>query len=152
MKKTIYTALLSLVGLNLNAQFVATVEIKEPIEGICNDKEVYALFPMLDGQVEAVCPLTDDEIVKRLNAEVQFLKDNPKFKGEGMVSVMINCKGEVVQCKIDNETSSSELDEQIVAVFKTINEGWKAGKLNKKSVDSMLLYSFTVKKGVISFD
>ena len=152
MKKTIFTAILSLVGLNLSAQFVATVEIKEPIEGICNEKEVYALFPMFDGQVEAICPLTDAEIVTRLNAEVQFLKDNPKFKGEGMVSVMINCEGEVVQCTIDNETKSKELDEQVVAVFNSFLEGWKAGELNNKEVDSILLYSFTVKKGVISFD
>ena len=62
-----------------SAQFVATMEITEPIEGLCNDKKVYALFPMLDGQEKAVCPVSDNEIAIRINNEVGFLKQNPKY-------------------------------------------------------------------------
>ena len=32
---------------------VAKVEVKEPIEGLCDYKEVYTMLPMLGGQTEA---------------------------------------------------------------------------------------------------
>jgi hypothetical protein len=151
MKKTILILITLVVCSTLSAQFVATMEIKEHIEGICNEKAVYALFPMFDGQKEAVCPTTDKEILKRLNNEVKFLKDNPKFKDKGMVSIIINCKGEVVKCEMDNKTKNEDLDEQIVAIFNSLGE-WKAGRLNGKKVDTVILYSFKIKKGEISFE
>ena len=89
--------------------------------------------------------------MKRLNAEVKFLKSNPKFKGKGIVGIIINCKGKVVQCRMDNKTKSKELDDQIVAVFNSFGE-WKAGTLNGKEVDSSELFSFKIKKGQIVFD
>ncbi|OIQ27208.1 MAG: hypothetical protein BM564_13015 [Bacteroidetes bacterium MedPE-SWsnd-G2] len=151
MKKIIFAVLISLLSFNASAQFVATMEVKEPIEGICNAKEVYALFPMLDGQEEAICPISKEEILNRLNSEVQFLKDNPKFNGKGMIGLVINCKGEVVQCEMDNKTKSAELDKQIEAVFNSLGD-WLAGKLNGKTVDSSKLYSFKIKKGKILFE
>lgn len=151
MKSIIIGLVISFFSINASAQFVATMEVKEPIEGICNAKEVYALFPMLDGQKEAICPVSEAEILKRLNSEVQFLLDNPKFKDKGMIGLVINCKGEVVQCKMDNKTKNTELDKQIEAVFNSLGN-WKAGKLNGKKVDSSKLYSFKIKKGKVSFD
>jgi len=151
MKKIIFGLLISFISINTSAQFVATMEVKEPIEGICNEKEVYALFPMLDGQEEAICPVSKEEILKRLNSEIQFLKDNPKFKGKGMIGLVINCKGEIVQCEMDNKTKSAELDKQIEAVFNSLGD-WKTGQLNGKNVDSSKLYSFKIKKGKITFD
>jgi len=139
------------IGLSASAQFVAKMEVKEDIPGICDKNEVYALFPMFDGQEEAVCPITKDQILKRLNTEIQFLKDNPKYKDKGMIGLVINCKGEVVKCKMDNKTKSSELDKQIENVYNSLGE-WKAGKLNGKEVDSSKLYSFKIKKGIITFD
>ena len=130
-----------------SAQFVATVEIKEPIEGICNEKAVYALFPMA-GQVAAVCKTSDKEIEKLLN-EMPFLKANPKFKGEGMMGIYINCNGDVVQCKIDNSTGNAELDAQIEAVFQKLVY-WEVGTLNGKQVDSLRLFSFEIKKGKVT--
>jgi len=127
---------------------VAKVEIKEKIDGICDVKNVYSLFPMFGDQKEAICSVPDSIIEERLNKEVEFLKDKPKYNDKGMVSIIINCKGEVVQCKIDNETKSPILDEQVVNVFKTLTS-WKPGKLNDKDVDSMRLWSFEVKKGKI---
>ena len=151
MKRIIFGLLISFFSINVSAQFVATMEVKEPIAGICNEKEVYALFSMLEGQEEAICPVYKDELLKRLNSEVQFLLDNPKFKGNGMIGLVINCKGEVVQCKMDNKTNSTELDTQIEAVFNSLGD-WKAGKLNGNKVDSSILYSFKIKKGKITFD
>jgi hypothetical protein len=62
------------------SQFVATVELKEDIEGLCDQKTVYVLFPGFKGQVEAQNSLSKDEILVLLNAKLGFLKDNPKYK------------------------------------------------------------------------
>ncbi len=140
-----------LIGFTASAQFVAKMEVKEDIPGICDKNEVYALFPMMDGQDEAICPVSKDEILKRLNAEVKYLKDKPKYKDKGMIGLIINCKGELVKCEMDNETQSPELDKQIEEVFNSLGE-WKAGKLNGKAVDSSRLFSFKIKKGVFTFD
>jgi hypothetical protein len=151
MKKTILTLLIGIIGLTASAQFVAKMEVKEDIPGICDKNEVYALFSSFEGQDKAICPITKEYILKRLNSEIQFLKDNPKYKDKGMIGLVINCKGEVVKCKMDNKTKSAELDKQIEAVFNSLGE-WKSGKLNGKNVDSSELFSFKIKKGVISFD
>lgn len=133
------------------SQFVATMEVKEPIPGLCNDKEVYALFPSFKGQEEAICPVSKDQILERLNNEVQFLKDNPKYDDKGMIGIVINCKGEVVKCKMDNKTKNPELDNQIEDVFNSLGT-WKAGRLNKKDVDTSKLFSFKIKNGQVSWD
>lgn len=133
-------------SIHASAQLLARMEVKEPIPGICDEKEVYALFPGFTGQVEAVGPLTEEQIRARLTEQVQYVKDHPKYKGKGMVSVIVNCKNEAVQCKTDNTTGETELDEQIVAVFRALGP-WKSGQLNGKPVDSVLLYSFKIKGG-----
>jgi len=151
MKKTILTVLIGLMGLTASAQFVARLEVTEDIPGVCDKDDVYVIFPSLDGQEKAVCPISEDEIVKRLNSEIDFLKTNTKYKGKGMIGLIVNCKGEVVKCKMDNKTRSEELDKQIEIVFNSLGD-WKAGKLNGKDIDSSLLFSFKIKKGVITFD
>ena len=83
-----------------------------------------------------------------LNEKVPFLKDKPDYEDSGMVGLIINCKGELVKCDIDNKTKSPELDAQIVAVFATMKT-WTAGTINKVSVDTSELYSFTIKNGKI---
>lgn len=130
------------------SQFVARADIKEKVEGICDKKNVYALLAMFKGQKEAVCAVADTAIEHILNDSVQFIKDNPACNDKGMVSLVINCKGEVVQCKIDNKTKSPVLDEQVVNVFKSL-VSWKAGKLDGTNVDSIKLWSFEIKNGKI---
>jgi hypothetical protein len=148
MKKILFVFTLVLSSFFSFSQFVAKAEIKEKIEGICDIKNVYSLFPMFKGQEEATCSVPDSVIEVKLNNDIAFIKDKPKYTDKGMVSIIINCKGEVVQCKIDNATKSPELDQQIVTVFKTLTT-WKAGKLNGKEVDSVKLWSFEIKKGRI---
>ncbi len=150
MKKISLVVFTLFCGLTASAQFVAKMEVKEDIPGICDKNEVYAMFPNFQGQEEAVCPVTKDEILKRLNTEVTFLKDKPKYKDKGMIGLIINCKGELVQCKMDNKTQSTELDKQIEAVFNSLGV-WKAGKLNGKEVDTSKLYSFEIKNGKFTF-
>jgi hypothetical protein len=148
MKKILLIVLTITTYSTAFCQFVAKMEVKEPIEGICDANEVYALFPSMSGQEKAVCPLTKDEILKRLNSEIQFLKDNQKYKDKGMIGLVINCNGTVVKCKMDNETKSRDLDKQIESVFNSLGD-WKPGKLNGKQVDSSRLFSFKIKRGII---
>lgn len=151
MKRTGLIILTTLLGLNASAQFVAKMEVKEDIPGICDKNEVYALFSVFKGQEEAVCPLTNDEILQKLNSEVTYLKDNPKCKAKGMIGIVINCKGEIVKFKIDSKSITTELYKQIEAVFKSLGF-WKAGKLNGKEVDTSKLFSFRIKNGKFIFD
>lgn len=133
------------------SNMVATVQIDEPIEGICDNNNVLMLMPFLNkNQVKAVPPMTDEELAQRINNTLPFLKENPNHNDKGMVGVMVNCKGEMVQAKIDNKTSSPELDQQILSVFQEMKT-WKAGTYYGKGVDSHNLYSFDIVDGVLSF-
>ena len=128
---------------------VARMVVKEPIKGVCDNDNVIAILPFPgNGQIKAQAPMSKEEIMEELNSKVSFLKDKPDYEDKGMVSLIVNCKGELVICKIDNETKSPELDIQIVAVFSELKV-WKAGKINNKSVDTLVLYSFTINNGKI---
>lgn len=131
-------------------QFIATMEVKEPIEGVCDNAKIVALIPSLSSnQKEAIHDKSTEEIVADLNREVTFLKDKPDYNDKGMVNLVINCKGELVRCQIDNKTQSPELDQQIVMVFAALKK-WTPGKLNNKPVDSVILYSISITNGKIS--
>ena len=95
--------------------------------------------------------MSKDAILQRFNSEVRFLVDNPEYDDKGMIGVVINCKGEVVRCMMDNKTRSPELDKQIEDVFNTLGE-WKPGKLKRKDVDTSQLFSFVIKDGKVSFE
>lgn len=132
------------------SNLVARMEVKEPIEGVCDNNNVFAILPLPgNGQVEAKTTKTDAEITDELNAKVAFLKDKPDYNDKGMVSLIVNCKGEMVRCEIDNKTQNAELDQQIVAVFAELKT-WTPGKINNKNVDTVVLYSFTIKNGKIT--
>jgi hypothetical protein len=47
---------------------------------------------------------------------------NPKHKDKGMIGLVINCKVEIVKCKMDNKTKNPELDKPMESVFNTIGE------------------------------
>jgi len=151
MKKTLLLLFVSFIGLTASAQFEARMQITEDIPGICDKHNVYVLFTSFKGQIKAVCPVSKDSILKRLNTEVLFLKKNPKYNDNGMVGLITNCKGEVVQCSMDNKTKKHELDIQIVAVFNSLGS-WKAGKLNGNEVDSSSLFSFKIINSLFSFE
>lgn len=148
MKKVRLTISLLIIAFASQAQIIARVEMNENVEGICNNKEVYALFSGFKGQVEPKCSLAKEEIQKLLNEKNTFLKANPKFKGKGMVGVYINCKGEALNWDISVKTKNDELDQQILDVFKTL-QTWTSGKLDDKNVDSRELMSYKIKKGMI---
>lgn len=151
MQHTIFSVLCLFICFHSSGQFLATMQVKEPIPGLCNDKEVYVLFPSFKGQQPAICPVSKDVILQRLNGEVQFLIDNPQYDDKGMIGLVINCKGQVVQCKMDNKTKNPELDKQIEAVFNSLGE-WKPGKLKRRDVDTSKLYNFVITDGKVSFE
>jgi hypothetical protein len=129
---------------------LAIMQVDEPIPGVCDNSKVIAILPFPgNGQVKAQAPLSDEEITKKLNEEVDFLKDKPDYKDKGMVNLIINCEGKMVRCQIDNKTQSPELDQQIVKVFSKMTE-WKAGSVNGKTVDTSVLYNFEIVDGEIS--
>lgn len=150
MPRLILSILFLALCYSSSGQFIARMQVKEPIPGLCDQKNVYALFPGFKGQQEAVCPVSKDVILQRLNNEVKFLQKNPQYEDKGMIGLIINCKGEVVQCKMDNKTRSRELDAQIEAVFNSLGQ-WEAGKLKRKPVDTSKLFSFVIKDGKVRF-
>jgi hypothetical protein len=135
------------IGMN---NMVATMQVDEPITGVCNNSQIFVILPISgNNQVEAQAPMTDKEIEAKLNANLPFLQDKPDYKDKGMVNLIINCKGELVRCQIDNKTKSPELDSQIVAVFAEMKI-WTPGKINNKPVDTAVLYSFSIENGKIT--
>lgn len=151
MSRFILIPLFFTVYCTCSAQFVARMELKEPIPGLCDNRNVYALLPSFKGQEQAVCPVSKEAISERLNTEIQFLRDNPDYDDKGMIGLIINCKGEVVQCKMDNKTRSPDLDKQIEAVFNSLGE-WTPGKLKRKAVDTSRLFSFEINDGKFSLN
>jgi hypothetical protein len=151
MKKASLVLSLLLLSFASFSQFVARAQIKENVEGICDKKNVYALMGMLKGQKEAVCAVKKPMIEQMLNDSVQFIKDSINYADKGMVSIIINFKGKVVQCKTDNKTKSPLLDEQIVNVFKKLTS-WEAGQLDGEDVDSIRLWSFEIKNGKLKLN
>lgn len=99
-------------------------------------------------QIKAQAPKTKEELTKELNSKVIFLKDNPDYEDNGMVNLIVNCRGELVRCQVGNKTKSPELDSQIAAVFAEMKT-WTAGKVNNRPVDTLVLYSFTINNGKI---
>ena len=129
---------------------VARMEVTEPIKGVCDNANVIAILPFPgNGQVKALAPKTKEELTIELNSKVDFLKDKSDYEDTGMVNLIVNCRGELVRCQIDNKTKSPELDSQIVAVFAEMKV-WTAGKINNTAVDTVVLYSFTITNGKIT--
>jgi len=149
MKKIIVLIFSVLTYQAASAQFVARMQPKDTdtLTGVCDRNNIITVLPMFKDQQEAVCTVSEKEIEKKLNSEVVYLKDHPE-DDKGIVGIVINCKGEVIQCKIDNKTKSEELDRQILAVFLTLTD-WKPAKLSGKKVDSMVLFGFDIEKGKI---
>lgn len=123
---------------------VARMEVKEPIKGVCDNANVIAILPFPgNGQVKAQASKTKEEITAELNAKVSFLTDKPDYEDKGVVGLIVNCKGELVQYWMSNKSQSEALDAQIVAVFAELKK-WTPGKVKNVSVDTTLLYGFTI--------
>ncbi|HEU4717698.1 MAG TPA: energy transducer TonB [Bacteroidia bacterium] len=148
MKKILLSLFAGLLCAAANAQFVARMEVKEPLPGACDSTNVYALFTGFTGQIPPVAPWDEKQLGAKLQ-NIQFLKDNPKFKGKMMINCIINCKGEMIKCTVDNKSGNDELDKQVLAIFQDMKK-WTPGTLDGNAVDTTVLYSIEIKKGKIT--
>lgn len=128
------------------SQGVTRIFLNEPIEGLCEDTNIYVLFNTFPNQEMADCRLTSQEMIQILNDTILYLKDHPKTKINGMVSIIINCKGEVIHCVVDGKKQIAELNEELINYFMGM-ETWRAGLLDDREVDSVVFFSFEIKKG-----
>lgn len=144
--RTLLLALFVFVVSSSYAQLVSKVELKDSVEGICNQEAVYALFEGFQGQAEPVCSLDRGQMEVLLNNNITFLTNNPAFKGEGMIGVFINCEGEAILWEVARSSKSPELDNEVLEFFKTFAI-WEAGTLNDAPVDAQVTFTFSVKKG-----
>ncbi len=142
------STILLFTGITTNAQMIAKVEMKQPVEGICDQNNVYGLFNGFKGQIEPTCSISKEAMQNILNEKLEFLKENPKFKSKGMVDVFINCEGKPLNWSISIASGNKDLDNKILDIFKTFGD-WNAGKLNGKNVDSNEAISYKIKKGVL---
>ncbi len=135
-----------------HSNMVARMQVDEPIPGVCDNNNVIAILPFPgNDQIEAIASKTDKEIEILLNSKVDFLRTHPDYNDEGTVGLIVNCKGEMVRCHISNKTKSEELDSQIVAVFAQL-KNWNSGKVNRKSVDTIKIFGFTINGGKVSIN
>lgn len=148
--KLLSSTFLLFLCLSSQAQLIATVELKEPVEGMCAET-MYALFSGFDGQQQPTCSLSDEELVQLMNEEIEYLKTHPKAKGKGVMGLFINCDGEVIQTSSGLEDSDSELSNQIEQFLMEHGE-WEPGTFNDENVDCSELISIKIKKGVIYLD
>ncbi|HEY6162233.1 MAG TPA: energy transducer TonB [Bacteroidia bacterium] len=151
MKKIPLLSIVLLLSFASRAQFVARMEVKGDLPGVCDIHNVYALFPGFKGQEEAKPPMSKTELEKKLNSEVEWLKANPKFKGKMMMNLIINCSGEMIRCEVDNKSGKDDLDREVLEIFQQLKK-WAPGKLDGNDVDTSVLYSLTIKKGVIKVE
>lgn len=126
---------------------VATMQVDEPIKGTCSGTKIYAILPISgNGQKKAEAPMSESEMIDLLNEKIEFIQENTTYNDKGMVGFIVNCKGEMVQCEMDNKTQNAELDAQIIAVLSELKE-WKAASINGQAVDSSVLFSFNIVNG-----
>lgn len=149
MKNSILTSIIVLFSFYGNSQIVATVELKEPVSGMCGD-ELYSLFDGWKQQKQASCDLSDEELIELMNEKIEYLKNNPKAKGKGVMSIYINCEGKKIQVSsgIQNNSELANEIEQFLLEY----GNWTPGEFYGKTVDCSELIAVKIKKGVIYLD
>ncbi len=123
--------------------------VREPLPGACDSTRVFGFYNKYEGQLQAVPPMTLAEIQLKLTNEVQFLKSHPKYTGSVIVECVINCKGELILCKTLRRGGTSELRQEVIAVFKTLKT-WTPGRLNGEVTDCVEDFRVEIKNGVVS--
>lgn len=133
-----------------HAQFIATVELKEPIDGMCSET-MFALFSSLDNQQQAKLNMTDQELIALMNEKIPSLKTNLKFKADAVMAFYINCESEVIKTSSGLKDKTSQLSIEIEK-FLAETGSWTAGKYQNENVDCSELIAIKIKKGVIYLD
>lgn len=75
---TAFTSCSSTKNSSVN-NMVATMQVDEPIPGVCDNSRVIAILPLAgNGQIKAKAPLSEEAIEKRLNA-IPFSEGKPRL-------------------------------------------------------------------------
>ena len=148
MKKAFIIAAMLLAGSCLFAQNPRLAE-KKAVQ--CDPRSLYALQPTVQGQIPAECPLNNEQMAKKLNTDIPFLRSHTTLTDKCRMGWIINCKGQVVNCAIDAKSTSTELDKQLESALKNIGD-WKPGTLNGNPVDCAILRMIVITDGVITVE
>lgn len=54
---------------------------------------LYSLYSGWNQQKQAVCSLSDQELIDLMNQKIESLKSHPKTKVKGVMGIIINCEG-----------------------------------------------------------
>lgn len=126
------------------------VLLRKKVEGMCIPaKFVLELYNGNPNEVEPKCSIDKEELIERLNSDLQFLKKHPDFKGRGMVSVIINCEGKVVGWAEAVKSRNEELNEEILSFLIKQNFDWKPGIYKEENIDSIFSFSYQIVRGVL---
>lgn len=148
MKRGILIILVSFLFKTLNAQFVPLVKPSENKDMLCDSANIYFLQTNTLTHKVLTSVFNIPEIEAKIKAEVFLLKEKIDLSDECMLSVIVNCKNELVSCKIEMKSKETELDLQICKVFKSLKK-WTAGEISDRKVDSYRQYKIKIINGEI---
>ncbi len=124
------------------------VLLRKAVPGMCFPaKQVIEPYNGNPDEVEPVCSVTKEELIELLNNDLQFLKNNPEFKGRGMISVVINCEGKVISWAEVVKSRNKELNEEILAFLVKQDFDWEPGKYKEETIDSVYSFSYQIIRG-----
>lgn len=131
-------------------KIVARMAVEEPIPGVCDNSNVFIILPIPgNGQENAVCSKTEEQILSDLKSKLTYLNDKPNYTDSTSLTLIINCEGDLVQNKIGVASQSPELDQQILSVFEGLKK-WVPGKIRGKKVDTVELIKVKIINGILS--
>ena len=124
------------------------VILRKAVPGMCVPaKQVIEPYGGNPDEVEPKCSVEKEELTELLNSDLQFLKNNPEFKGRGMISVIINCEGKVVGWAEAVKSRNGDLNEEILAFLIKQDFEWEAGKYKDEPIDSVYSFSYQIIRG-----
>lgn len=133
-------------------EMVATMELNEEIEGLCDPEFVVAVLPFPGStQKGPVPPKSEEALAHELSEKVKLSKSQQEKNLEGMLQFIVNCEGSMRRCQMSNSTGDETLDKAIVKIASKL-EIWEPGKVGGKAVDTVDLMSFTIEKGVFKIN
>ena len=145
------TSTKSTTSLN-DLNMVATMQIDEDIDGLCDKENVLVLMSFLDAkQIEAKCLISEKTMSLLFEDESDFLRNNPDYNGEGTLSLIINCNGELIKVSVSSKSKNEELDNEVIAFVKE-KTTWEVGTYHDKAVDSSQFLSYNVEQGKLTFN